>query len=741
MFIYLIKNPDWDHERKYKFGFTKDPVSRRYNYHMNSSYSYTFVYLCHLVELANYCINLKEYDKIFSQIGRDIVLIQYIEEKYHTKLPYLYQLNDYLVNNGGGIEFIKYEGLELIIQIINEEFPKIGLYADKIYNNEELEQLNQEVPVTDTSNLYDCLFTNNNVIKPFMEQYIILNMIEEFYEQNNIGKIIWPCGMGKAMLSLFIAQKMGFKHIVIGVPSIYLQKQFRSEIRKLYPNMNDIMYIGGTPDETTQSTTDKTQIMEFIREHSMTFLITTYTSCGVLTDLYDFDFKIGDEAHHLVGEQTESSYYLRFHQVSSRKSLFMTATEKYIDPDDQKKIYSMDNEALFGKLIDYKSICWAIENKKITGYNLLVLRNTNQEVDAIIKQLNIEDCNRELIVSAYMSLKALETYHGLTHLLIYVNTIQHSDLVKSYVDKILKSNIITNNHTDIYNNSLHSQSSQHLTTEVAKFSAASKGIMSCVYIFGEGFDMPKLNGVVFGESMESDIRIVQSALRPNRLEKGNPDKIAYIIIPTVDQVGPLGSLSHFENGTAFNKCFRIISKMGNFDDNVEMRIKLATLTKKKDDDTGTNNKLEFYNDLVENINDLNNLKLKLKHRRALKTELSPELTEYLYVKSINKSLNIQNKVDYANSIDKHEHYIDNPEIYFNVKGVWNDWYDFFDINTQGFISNKTDWKKFCFKYDIKTVQDYERLCLQYPQLPRDPAEYYRGFSNIATELHLGVKRR
>ena len=47
----------------------------------------------------------------------------------------------------------------------------------------------------------------------------------------------------------------------------------------------------------------------------------------------------------------------------------------------------------------------------------------------------------------------------------------------------------------------------------------------------EGIDIPKLNGVVFASIMNSEIRIIQSALRPHRLEKGNPDKHAYILLP------------------------------------------------------------------------------------------------------------------------------------------------------------------------------------------------------------------
>jgi len=40
----------------------------------------------------------------------------------------------------------------------------------------------------------------------------------------------------------------------------------------------------------------------------------------------------------------------------------MTATEKKCESN--KVVYSMDDENIFGKCIDTKSVYWAIENKK-----------------------------------------------------------------------------------------------------------------------------------------------------------------------------------------------------------------------------------------------------------------------------------------------------------------------------------------------------------------------------------------
>lgn len=113
-----------------------------------------------------------------------------------------------------------------------------------------------------------------------------------------------------------------------------------------------------------------------------------------------------------------------------------------------------------------------------------------------------------------MSLKSIEKYHDLTHILIYTNKTENCELVKKYIDDILELNIININKENYYNEALHSKSNKNLNDiklsegELTKFKKASWGIISSVYIFGEGFDCPKLNGVVFGENMDSDIRIV-----------------------------------------------------------------------------------------------------------------------------------------------------------------------------------------------------------------------------------------
>lgn len=637
---------------------------------------------------------------------------------------------------------------------INYKVHNTHNFDRKYYDNKpdtfERNKLSKQIQIT------------NNGFTPYYYQQEILDKIEEFYVNNDVGKILWACGLGKALLGILIVQKLNCKSVVIGVPSIYLQKQMKNEIMRIYNNYKNILYIGGETEKnenyTIESTTREDNINKFINKKSSDckFLITTYDSCNKLSN-NKFDFKIGDEAHHLVGSEFEKRKD-SFHKIKSKKSLFMTATEKVIENNRTNKvIYSMDDKNIFGEVIDMKSINWAIENKKITDYNLVILKNTEDEINNIINSLNLGENNeiqnsimhhKDLFLSAFMSLKSIEKYTELTHILIYTNKTENSELVKKYIDVILTLNIININKENYYNKALHSNSKENLNDiklsdgsikegEISKFKKASWGIISSVYIFGEGFDCPKLNGVVFGENMESDTRIVQSTLRPNRLDSNFPDKKAYVIIPYID------TKKFITDNESFDKCRKIIAKIRNVDEIIEQKINVVSLNKSSSKPSDDMKEKIKYHHIIENGDELTKIILRLRYSRALGSICSEEQDEYNYVKELNKELNIQSKEQYADKVikDKHKNYIENPEEYFKLKGVWSNWYNFIGVNTKKFIQDKNDWILFCKENNVKSLDDYKELCKLYNVLPMNPADFYIGFVSIPIELGLYTKRR
>jgi superfamily II DNA or RNA helicase len=647
---------------------------------------------------------------------------------------------------------VEYELEKIDVDNLRENIKMINI--DEIKENEDIDFLNDKnkklITKNELNNIITKLELNKNIKEipiPYKHQINVLDKIKDEFNINNILKLYWSCGLGKTLLSIFICEKMNFNTICIGVPSIFLQSQFINEILKFYSHEN-ILCIGGNNEN---STTNQEEIIKFINNNiNKKFIISTYSSCHLLiSQNIKIDFKIGDECHHLVGlENDENIGYKQFHKIQSNKTFFMTATQKIIDIKDNKIIYTMNNDVQFGKLIDEKSVLWAIENKKITDYNLLLIGNKESEIDKIINNIKINVTNKELFISAFMALKSIEKYDNLTHILICCNTTENADIINTYINLILEKKIINIDKNDIYTNSIHSNKKININlndknNEIEKFKKSKYGIISSVYIFGEGFDLPKLSGVVFAENMHSDIRILQTSLRPNRLDKDNPNKKAFIIIPYIEG-----------NEISFSKIRMIVCKLRNSDETIEQKIKYLTIKELENEENKENEENEENNEekeiknikygFTENHNELNKIKLRLKTSKSLSSNNSEEQDEYDYVKEINKSLNIQSKEEYTtNEIkNKHENYIENPHDYFRIKVVWTNWYDFLGIDTSKFIQTKKEWINYCNKININSLEDYNNASIKYECLPKNPGYFYDDFTYILCELNiLNIERR
>lgn len=602
----------------------------------------------------------------------------------------------------------------------------------------------------DIDDMNENRYTNQNTIIPLEHQQKVLDNIQLYYEQNDKGKINWPCGVGKALIAILIAKWLEFKTIILGVSNKKLQRQLKEEILLVFPNKKNILFVGGD----TMTTTNKQQILYFLTNKTNNepkFIISTYHSCYLLVDLnLSVDFKIGDEAHHLVGfEKEEEKGFRLFHKIQSKKSLFMTATEKLMELspsfmlsyNSNKEIYSMDDESIFGKCIDFKTTQWAIENKKITDYSIVVIKKTEDDVDAIIVKLNIDVSNKEIFIACYMCLLSFEKYENLTHVLLYMNNTKDAEQAQKYIDDILSLGVLSISKELVYNKALHSKNCKNVDKEIDIFKHSEYGIIPCVYIFMEGFNLPKLNGVCVVGNMQSETRIVQSLLRPNRLERGNPNKKAYIIIPYIDS----------DNWETENKSFErvraIISQMRNVDENIGQKIVVCSSKKKNpieikeiDNEIDRRRNMWFLEDSYfdENADELNKIVLRLRYSKALGSKYSEEQDEYNYVRSLNISLNIQSKKEYHESQMQSTYPF--PEEYFKKKGVWKDWYDFMGVNTRIFLQTKEEWNTFCKEKKIKSLESYFEACYVYPVLPKEPDEFYLGFTNIPLELGFHKRR-
>ena len=607
-----------------------------------------------------------------------------------------------------------------------------------IVNESDLKRINRNKSLI--YNRYLTLFRNSFkllTITPKDYQLEVLNKIEDFYNKNKIGKLLWFCGLGKSIMSLLIAKKLKFKKIIIGVSSSYLQLQFKEEVKSVFGNSAKVIIIGvDNYDNENSNDNNNNEI-----------IITTYHSSHLFIKS-KFDFKIGDECHHLVNydnKNKETKTFIKFHKITATKTLFMTATEKNLFSTNLALLensYSMNDEKIFGKLIDEKNAQWAIDNNCITNYLFIIIKNSYNEIEAIKKRLKSNIKNRDLYISAYIALKSLTIKPPMikikdenqkememialppSHLLIYTNTIKDANLVDDYITQIIDAGIIDIDDIKekLYHKSLHSGvNARDIKKEIEKFENSKYGIIPCVQIFGEGVNCPKLNSICVACNMISEINIYQKFFRPNRKLKGVLNKIAYYIMPSLTE-------------EEFKNTQHIIKQLSFIDKTIEQKIKVLELKETTKNKMISSIEKKDNNELIENEELLLKIKLGLKHTKTLNSDFTEEQNEYNYIQSINKSLKLESREDYYNSKGSHSNYIEDPFNYFSQKGVWNNWSDYLGYDTSILIPTKERWLNFCKEKEIQTVKDYNEAINIYKELPKDPQDFYNDFSNIEYEL-------
>jgi predicted helicase len=232
---------------------------------------------------------------------------------------------------------------------------------------------------------------------------------------NDRGQLILPCGTGKTLTAMWIAEKLSGKRILIMLPSLALLSQTLREwaantlfkpFRYLCLCSDTTVDLGNdSPIENLYEidvpvSTDAEVVADFLsNKHSTpSILFSTYQSSKVLSEATIktntcFDVAIFDEAHRTTGTSVGIwNIALDDNKVPVKKRIFMTATPRIYLPHIIKKaqandvlICSMDDEKIYGKPFYEMTFGNAIEEQLITDYKVIVISVTDSEVKNIIK--------------------------------------------------------------------------------------------------------------------------------------------------------------------------------------------------------------------------------------------------------------------------------------------------------------------------------------------------------------------
>ncbi len=395
-----------------------------------------------------------------------------------------------------------------------------------------------------------------------------------------------------------------------------------------------------THDLAYPATTDPRKLIqaaETLSTERRTVIFSTYQSIQVVADAQrqgfgDFDLIICDEAHRTTGltlSGDNASEFLKVHHndiVRAAKRLYMTATPRiYGDASKTKAnqagavIYSMDNEEDFGREFYKLGFGKAVEMDLLSEYKVLIVAVRESEMAQLVNNFNAYQIDDKKAIDIRFATKIIGSWKGLSkHGLVLVDEMGEEELTedtapmrravafsKSIKDskqttelfaKIVElyqtnhdgdgSSSMVNcrlDHVDGTMNALVRQSA--LDWLKGEGDTGECRILSNARCLSEGIDVPSLDAVVFFDTRESIVDIVQSVGRVMR--KAKDKKYGYIILPVCIPSEKVKDYNNYiESDPQFKGIWKVIKALRAHDeslvDEAEFRRKIQVIGEPKD---------------------------------------------------------------------------------------------------------------------------------------------------------------
>jgi len=394
-----------------------------------------------------------------------------------------------------------------------------------------------------------------------------------------------------------------------------------------------------THDLAYPATTNATKLAQYADTFAAsdpdrrTVVFSTYQSIQVVSDaqaqgLGEFDLIVCDEAHRTTGitrDGEAASDFVKVHDnavVAGQKRLYMTATPRiFADPSKQKakdkdaELYSMDDESKYGSVFYRIGFGEAVRRGLLTDYRVLLVAVNEDKMPSVTNayQAQLGDDKQAKAIDTRFVSKVMGTWKGLAKKDVRLvgdegeedastvdqkpmqravafarsikasNTIQQNlpalvDLYQSHThdDHSLKCDV---RHVDGSQNALVRQQSLEWL-RATDIDDESCRILTNARCLSEGIDVPALDAVVFFDTRESIVDIVQSVGRVMRKAPGKD--YGYIILPVGIPSSKLKDYnSYIEKDAQFKGIWKIIKALRAHDeslvDEAEFRKKVTVI--------------------------------------------------------------------------------------------------------------------------------------------------------------------
>ncbi|MGW9438667.1 Helicase associated domain protein [Streptomyces sp. NPDC055607] len=313
-----------------------------------------------------------------------------------------------------------------------------------------------------------------------------------------------------------------------------------------------------------------------------------------------------DEAHRIAG-RTDKKWALVHDNAAIRahRRLYMTATPRsfaapelaesasLVRPRGHRpagqaaagSANSMDNEAVYGKLIHDYPLATAITDSRAADYRIVVPTVSDTDLRALLNlpapgQAGRDDDSTEggagegalRTTALHLAVLKAMTQHHLKRVLVYFHLVEDATRFTRELPHTLRLLRRTAPHlcpdVDPRLFFVHGEHTPDQRTDTfTSFAAASCAILTNAKVIAEGVDIPSVDAIVFADPTRSIVRCVQALGRALRLDVSG--KTASLIVPVYlpPGAGPENIL-----GTAYEPVWAITSALASHDHRILERL-------------------------------------------------------------------------------------------------------------------------------------------------------------------------
>lgn len=369
-----------------------------------------------------------------------------------------------------------------------------------------------------------------------------------------------------------------------------------------------------------------------VSQDRRTVVFSTYQSIKVVSDaqklgLGEFDLIICDEAHRTTGislENDDASDFLKVHDqsiVKGKKRLYMTATPRIYGDSSKTKasdssatLYSMDDENLFGHEFYRLGFGKAVDKGLLSEYKVLIVAVDEEQMANLSNKYNAFKIDGKKAIDTKFATKIIGSWKGLSKrgLVLVGDDGEQEDVTEDTAPMrraVAFSSSIANSKTtttifkelvDLYTDS-HDAGDLNMVhcdldhvdgtmnalvrLKALDWLKAPPGdnecrILSNARCLSEGIDVPALDSVIFFDTRESIVDIVQSVGRVMR--KADGKQYGYIILPVGIPSSKVKDYnSYIESDAQFKGIWKVIKALRAHDeslvDEAEFRRKIKVI--------------------------------------------------------------------------------------------------------------------------------------------------------------------